>query len=166
MDEDQHIDLEERTNGNNGTTTTKEPSLSIANKSLWNCCPMCARNQNASRQGHQGTIVKWNKFVLIIILIQMICSRWDIFITSNLAANGFEHDVELDTLKKNEKLFENDTPTAPKRKKDDYCGENYINADRFFMVASPMIFLVFNIVYWVSYGSQFYLAELDMEESG
>ena len=98
--------------------------------------------------------------------IQMICSRWDIFITWNLAANGFEHDVELDTLKKNEKLFENDTPTAPKRKKDDYCGENYINADRFFMVASPMIFLVFNIVYWVSYGSQFYLAELDMEESG
>ena len=58
MDEDQHIDLEERTNGNNGTTTTKEPSLSIANKSLWNCCPMCARNQNASRHGHQGMIVK------------------------------------------------------------------------------------------------------------
>ena len=66
MDEDQHIDLEERTNGNNGTTATKEPSLTIANKSLWNCCPMCARNQNASRQGHQGTIVKWKKFVLII----------------------------------------------------------------------------------------------------
>ena len=96
----------------------------------------------------------------------MICSRWDISLNSNLAANGFEHDVELDTLKKNEKLFENDTTTQTKRKKDDYCGENYINADRFFMVASPMIFLVFNIVYWVSYGSQFYLAELDMEESG
>ena len=67
MDEDQHIDLEERTNGNNGTTATKEPSLSIANKSLWNCCPMCARNQNAARQGHQGTIVKCNKFVRINI---------------------------------------------------------------------------------------------------
>ena len=65
MDEDQHIDLEERTNGNNGTTATKEPSLSIANKSLWNCCPMCARNQNAARQGHQGTIFKCNKFILI-----------------------------------------------------------------------------------------------------
>ena len=65
MDEDQHIDLEERTNGNNGTTATKEPSLSIANKSLWNCCPTCARNKNAARQGHQGTIFKCNKFILI-----------------------------------------------------------------------------------------------------
>jgi len=35
------------------------------------------------------------------------------------------------------------------------CGDNYINADRFFLVAMPCLFLVFNLVYWLSYGSQF-----------
>merc|ERR1719192_2772847 len=35
------------------------------------------------------------------------------------------------------------------------CGPNYITADRFFLVAMPLSFLVFNIVYWLSYGSQF-----------
>ena len=35
------------------------------------------------------------------------------------------------------------------------CGENYINADRFFLIAMPFLFLVFNVIYWLSYGSQF-----------
>ena len=48
--------------------------------------------------------------------------------------------------------------------KKDYCGDNYIHADRFFLVASPLIFLGFNLIYWFSYGSQFYLAELNMED--
>ena len=37
----------------------------------------------------------------------------------------------------------------------EFCGPNYITADRFFLVAMPLSFLVFNIVYWLSYGSQF-----------
>ena len=37
----------------------------------------------------------------------------------------------------------------------DICGENYINVDRFFLVAMPFLFLVFNVVYWFSYGSHF-----------
>ena len=35
------------------------------------------------------------------------------------------------------------------------CGPNYINADRFFLVAMPILFLIFNIIYWIGYGSQF-----------
>ena len=45
----------------------------------------------------------------------------------------------------------------------DFCGENYINVDRFFLVAMPLLFLVFNIVYWFAYGSHFILNSLDDE---
>ena len=37
----------------------------------------------------------------------------------------------------------------------EHCGDNYINADRFFLLAMPFLFLVFNVIYWLSYGSQF-----------
>ena len=37
-------------------------------------------------------------------------------------------------------------------------GDNYINVDRFFLVAMPILFLVFNVVYWLSYGRHFFLA--------
>ena len=48
-----------------------------------------------------------------------------------------------------------------------FCGgDNYFHTDRFFLVASPVVFLIFNIVYWMSYGSQFYLAELDLDDDG
>ena len=30
---------------------------------------------------------------------------------------------------------------------------------RFFLVAMPLLFLVFNLVYWLSYGSQFIFQE-------
>lgn len=63
---------------------------------------------------------------------------------------------------KQKELFEDeDKDRAPKK---DYCGDNYIHADRFFLVASPVVFLIFNIVYWMSYGSQFYLADLDFND--
>lgn len=45
----------------------------------------------------------------------------------------------------------------------DFCGENYINVDRFFLVAMPCLFLVFNIVYWFAYGSNFILSASDDE---
>ena len=69
-------------------------------------------------------------------------------------------DVDTNVEKQNSRSGER----SPRKK--NYCGDNYINADRFFLVASPLIFLVFNIVYWMSYGSQFYLAELDMDNDG
>ena len=49
--------------------------------------------------------------------------------------------------------------------KTSFCGgDNYFHTDRFFLVASPVVFLIFNIVYWMSYGSQFYLAELELDD--
>lgn len=46
----------------------------------------------------------------------------------------------------------------------DFCGENYINVDRFFLVAMPLLFLVFNIVYWFAYGSHFILNSMKDED--
>ena len=43
------------------------------------------------------------------------------------------------------------------------CGENYIHVDRFFLVAMPLAFLIFNIVYWFAYGSHFILASMQDE---
>ena len=31
------------------------------------------------------------------------------------------------------------------------CGDNYIRVDRLFLVLSPILFLIFNIFYWLSY---------------
>ena len=53
-------------------------------------------------------------------------------------------------------------PDIPKEKWD-FCGENYINVDRFFLVAMPLLFLVFNIVYWLAYGHHFILQSMDSE---
>ena len=49
-------------------------------------------------------------------------------------------------------MLELDEPRKPS------CGENYIKADRFFLVAMPCLFLVFNVVYWLSYGSHLILS--------
>ena len=37
------------------------------------------------------------------------------------------------------------------------CGENYIKVDRFFLVTMPCLFLVFNVIYWLSFGSHLIL---------
>ena len=31
------------------------------------------------------------------------------------------------------------------------CGDNFIRVDRLFLVLSPILFLIFNIFYWLSY---------------
>ena len=41
----------------------------------------------------------------------------------------------------------------------EFCGENYINVDRFFLVAMPLLFLVFNVVYWFAYGSHYFISQ-------
>jgi len=38
------------------------------------------------------------------------------------------------------------------------CGESYIKADRFFLMAMPCLFLLFNVIYWLSYGSHLILS--------
>lgn len=38
----------------------------------------------------------------------------------------------------------------PKKKR---CGENFVEADRFFLIAMPFLFIVFNVIYWLSFGS-------------
>ena len=73
---------------------------------------------------------------------------------------GTAADNEKDAEDMNEKAEQQAIPQPRK----DYCGDNYIHADRFFLVASPCIFLIFNIIYWLSYGSQFYLAEHEMDD--
>ena len=45
------------------------------------------------------------------------------------------------------------------------CGETYIHVDRFFLVAMPFLFLVFNVVYWLYFGNHFFLEqESDSDE--
>ena len=72
-------------------------------------------------------------------------------------------ETATDNKADTEDMDEKEDGESPKK---DYCGDNYINADRFFLVASPVIFLIFNIVYWMSYGSQFYLSEFEMDDDG
>ena len=43
-------------------------------------------------------------------------------------------------------------------RRGDLCGEDYLHVDRFFLVAMPMLFLAFNVVYWTSYGRHFLFA--------
>ena len=49
----------------------------------------------------------------------------------------------------------------PLSEAESWVGENYIRVDRFFLIAMPLLFLVFNIVYWLSYGSHFILRKTD-----
>ena len=37
------------------------------------------------------------------------------------------------------------------------CGENYIVADRLFLILSPILFLIFNVIYWLTYCSNYIL---------
>ena len=46
---------------------------------------------------------------------------------------------------------------------ESWVGENYIRVDRFFLIAMPLLFLVFNVVYWFSYGSHFILRKTDQD---
>lgn len=54
---------------------------------------------------------------------------------SNNGLNGSLEGIQLEEIKKNK------------------CGNNFIKADRFFLVAMPFLFLVFNVIYWLSFGS-------------
>jgi hypothetical protein len=50
---------------------------------------------------------------------------------------------------------------ATSSRRFDVCGENYLHVDRFFLVAMPMLFLVFNVVYWMSYGRHFFMESVE-----
>ena len=102
------------------------------------------------------------------ILLANTVYGWILYIFNPIGAQNLgddeAEDMEFpDQNKKSSKLFD-ETNTGEPEEKVDYCGDNYINADRFFLVASPVIFFIFNIIYWMSYGSQFILAERDMQD--
>ena len=48
-------------------------------------------------------------------------------------------------------IFSVDKSSETVKHKANLCGDNYIKADRLFLVLSPILFLIFNCVYWLSY---------------
>ena len=72
-----------------------------------------------------------------IILFQIICK------------DNFKYEVTPDNGVNTRDLLQLEAPRKER------CGENFINADRFFLIAMPFLFLVFNVIYWLSYGTQF-----------
>ena len=84
----------------------------------------------------------------------------------NCVNNG-KHSVEIVEVKsakgKKKKTCGNVYFGAFRGKRDanghrEVCGENYIHIDRFFLVAMPILFGVFNVIYWTSYGAHFILS--------
>lgn len=71
------------------------------------------------------------------------------------------HRSDVDEKEK-DNLFDNSNNDGndgggSKRRIDVIRGDNYIHIDRFFLGAMPILFLIFNIVYWLFYGSHFFL---------
>ena len=54
MGDDQQIDLEGTTNGNSRPANISKMDTSTTNKSFWNCCPVCAKQQTDAI--HQGIV--------------------------------------------------------------------------------------------------------------
>ena len=54
MDEDQKIDLEGTINGNSRSANINEVDLSISNKLVRHCCPMCTRHQTTTNGEKTG----------------------------------------------------------------------------------------------------------------
>ena len=44
--------------------------------------------------------------------------------------------------------------------------ENFIAVDRLFLVAMPLLFLIFNAIYWMSYGSHFFMEQAKVTGEG
>ena len=45
------------------------------------------------------------------------------------------------------------------------CGEDYVKVDRFFLAAMPLLFSIFNIIYWMSFGSHLILPGMEGNEN-
>ena len=56
IDEDQKMDLEGTINGNSRQGNINEADLSISDKLVTNCCPMCARHQTTNKQRKGGML--------------------------------------------------------------------------------------------------------------
>ena len=57
MREDQQIDLEGTINGNSRAANINELDLSISDKLVRNCCPMCAQHQMTTRRRNRGSLL-------------------------------------------------------------------------------------------------------------
>ena len=69
---------------------------------------------------------------------------------------GAIEEMEEEPERKNKPSSQN-VEVSSRTKEQQTCGDNYINADRFFLVLSPILFLIFNLFYWFTYGSQYIL---------
>jgi len=68
--------------------------------------------------------------------VKLICrDNYKYEVTSPNGAQGSHEQLQLE---------------EPKKKR---CGENFVKADRFFLIAMPFLFIVFNVIYWLSFGS-------------
>lgn len=77
---------------------------------------------------------------------------------------GAKHNSVLEIIDSTNKSGVTTTILPSEKKKFDVCGDNYVHVDRFFLVAMPMLFLAFNIVYWMSYGSHFFIEKEEEKE--
>ena len=66
-----------------------------------------------------------------------------------ICKDNFKYDVTPEDGMNSKDMLELEVPCK------EHCGENYINADRFFLIAMPFLVLVFHVIYWLTYGSQF-----------
>ena len=72
------------------------------------------------------------------------------------ASDGAIEEIE-EEMERKDKLSSQNVKPSLRTKEQQTCGDNYINADRFFLVLSPILFLIFNLFYWFTYGSQYIL---------
>ena len=68
-----------------------------------------------------------------------------------ICKDNFKYEVSTQDIGDSEDKIELDEPIKPT------CGENYIRADRFFLLAMPFLFFMFNVIYWLSFGSHLIL---------
>ena len=120
---------------------------------------MCAKAQNSESQKHKGIWHSYFRKRKYFSFYYCKCILiWVLIYLEKGIAYGEDDD--------NRESRENHKDTKFPHKRAFCDGDNYFHTDRFFLVASPVVFLIFNIVYWMSYGSQFYLAELELEDEG
>ena len=65
--------------------------------------------------------------------------------------DNFKYEVSDQDISDSQEMLQEPEPPKP------VCGKDYIKTDRFFLVAMPCLFFVFNAAYWLSFGSHLIL---------
>ena len=74
MAEDQQIELEgTTTNGNSRQPRNRNDlEMRMLNKSIWNCCPICAKAQNSESQKHKGISQSYDALCVMTLTLYLI----------------------------------------------------------------------------------------------